>query len=155
MAVAYEQVAAVHRQGYLETASGTGLEMVVALVGIERRRGGFTEGTVVFSRSQAAEGDVVIPQGTRVAGPPKGQDPKRPVPPVETLEEVTLKAGDLSIPVRVRSVGAALNDMVVTHSNSWVQVLCLAKKHDCHSFLRVLKAKHLATSSDFCHSLYF
>lgn len=96
LAVAYEQLGAIYRQGYLETATGQALDQVVALVGMERFQGGHPEGFVSFSRSTPADADIAIPRGTLVAG--RGQ------PMVGTLNHATLKAGDLQVLVRVRCV---------------------------------------------------
>lgn len=95
LAVAYEQLGVIYRQGYLETATGQALDQVVALVGMERFQGGHPEGLVSFSRSSPAEGDISIPQGTLIAG--KGY------PMVGTLNPATLKSGDLQVLVRVRT----------------------------------------------------
>ena len=96
LAVAYEQVASIYKQGYLETATGQALDQVVALVGVERRQGGHPEGFISFARNTPANADISIPRGTLVSG--KGQ------PAMETLQAATLKAGDLQVLVRARGL---------------------------------------------------
>ena len=68
LAVCYEQLDAVYRNAYLDSASGPALDNVVALLGIERQRGGHLEGLAHFSRGQPAPEDIHIPLGTLVAG---------------------------------------------------------------------------------------
>src|SRR5574343_2038909 len=68
LAVCYEQLDSVYRNAYLDSASGPALDNVVALLGLERQRGGHLEGTAVFSRGQPAPEDIHIPLGTLVAG---------------------------------------------------------------------------------------
>lgn len=99
LAVAYEQLGAVYRLGYLETATGKALDQVVALVGLVRQRGGHAEGLLRFSRSTPAPADIRIPAGTLVAG--------RGVPPVETLADAVLDAGSRFVLVRAATVEPA------------------------------------------------
>ena len=96
LALCYAQLDVVWRAGYLETAKGQALDNVVALLGIERQRGGHLVGAVEFSRSQPAEGDIAIPAGTLVAG--------RGRPPAETTREVLLHKGERVVRVDVQSV---------------------------------------------------
>ena len=44
LAVCYEQLDSVYRNAYLDSASGPALDNVVALLGLERQRGGHLEG---------------------------------------------------------------------------------------------------------------
>lgn len=99
LAVAYEQLGAVYRLGYLETATGKALDQVVALVGLTRQKGGHAEGLLRFSRSTAAPADIRIPAGTLVAG--------RSAPPVETLTDAVLDAGSRFVLVRGATVEPA------------------------------------------------
>lgn len=96
LTVAYEQLGAVYRLGYLETAEGKALDQVVALVGLARQRGGHAEGLLRFSRAAPAPADIRIPAGTLIAG--------RGAPPVETLADVVLAAGSRFVLARAASV---------------------------------------------------
>lgn len=96
LAVAYEQIGAVYRLGYLESADGKALDQVVALVGLTRQRGGHAEGFLRLSRTNPAPADIRVPAGTLVAG--------RNVPPVETLSDAVLLAGARFVLVRAASV---------------------------------------------------
>ena len=96
LAVAYEQIGAVYRLGYLESADGKSLDHVVALVGLRRQPGGHAEGLLRLSRTTPAPADIRVPAGTLVAG--------RGVPPVETLADAVLSAGARVVLVRAASV---------------------------------------------------
>ena len=92
-----KQLEKVYQSAFLETAENRDLEQVAALVGISRRDQRFAAGDLVFSRSTPAPADIVIPEGSLVS--------TGDVPPitVETLEQSVLRAGTLSVSVRVRS----------------------------------------------------
>ncbi|WP_148717119.1 baseplate J/gp47 family protein [Chitinolyticbacter meiyuanensis] len=95
LAVCYEQLDHVYRNAYLETAEGGALDNVVALLGLKRRRGGFLEGSVQFSRGTPANEDIHIPAGTLVAG--------RGVPLCATVDSAVLARGELQVGVGVRA----------------------------------------------------
>ena len=63
----YALLETVYQAGFVDTATGDALDNVVALLGIERVRGGRPAGEVEFTRAQAAPGELTIPAGTRVA----------------------------------------------------------------------------------------
>jgi uncharacterized phage protein gp47/JayE len=97
LAVCYEQLRRVYRFGYIDSAEGPALDKVVALLGLERRRGGLLEGAVRFSRAQAAPEDIPIPPGTRLAG--------RGVPAFETVEKgAAIVKGEQEAMVKVRAL---------------------------------------------------
>jgi len=96
LAVAYAQLDQVYQLGYLDTAHGAALDNVVALLGLSRRRGGYLQGTVTFTRATPAPEQIPIPQGTPVAG--------RDVPPVETAAPTSIPRGGTEATVSVRSV---------------------------------------------------
>lgn len=62
----YAQMDAVYQSAYVDTATATSLENVVALLGIERVEGGHATGEVEFRRSAATPGAIAINAGTRV-----------------------------------------------------------------------------------------
>ena len=96
LAVCYEQLDAVYRNAYLDSAAGAALDNVVALLGMERQRGGHLEGTATFSRGQPAPEDIHIPLGTLVAG--------RDVPLFATTANAVLDKGSRQVVVGVRAV---------------------------------------------------
>ncbi len=62
----YAQLDAVYQAGFVDTAGGSALDKVVALLGIERVTGAHPAGEVVFTRSRNSRGAVTIPAGTRL-----------------------------------------------------------------------------------------
>jgi uncharacterized phage protein gp47/JayE len=63
-ALVYEEVNEAYKAGFVDSASGTSLNNVVAILGISRKTGGYAQGTVAFFRDPAVDGNVTIPQGT-------------------------------------------------------------------------------------------
>jgi uncharacterized phage protein gp47/JayE len=96
LAVAYEQLDIVYRYAFLETAEGTALDQVVALLGLERLARGFLIGSVEFSRATPTDADIPIPAGTLVAG--------LNVPLVQTVADARLEAGQKAVRIGVQSV---------------------------------------------------
>lgn len=93
LALAYLQLDRIYDSAFLETAEGSSLDKVVALVGVQRLPGGFPVARLRFSRLEGSSGQVTIPANTAVvdAG---GQR-------YLTLETLTLEPGESS-----REVGA-------------------------------------------------
>ncbi|WP_157732516.1 baseplate J/gp47 family protein [Cellulomonas sp. PSBB021] len=58
---------AVYRSAFLETAQGTSLDKVVALVGVARRPGGVPTARVRFTRAAGSTGRITVPVGTVVS----------------------------------------------------------------------------------------
>ncbi len=102
-AVVAHQLEAIYDAAYVDTASGTDLDHVVALVGVERRGQLHARGEVTFRRATPAPADVTIPAGTLVS------TAEPPLVTVETTEAVTLRRGTLSVaaPVRAQAEGPA------------------------------------------------
>jgi hypothetical protein len=62
----YAQLEAVYQSGFIDTATGSSLSNVVALLGVERIPGGRATGEVEFQRVAGTRGAINIPAGTRV-----------------------------------------------------------------------------------------
>ena len=62
----YAQLEAVYDSAFVDTATGSSLDNVVALLGIERVRGGRPAGEIEFTRAPGSPGTITIPAGTRV-----------------------------------------------------------------------------------------
>ncbi|HIK55490.1 MAG TPA: baseplate J/gp47 family protein [Synechococcales cyanobacterium M55_K2018_004] len=62
----YAQLEVVYDSGFVDTATDSALDKVVALLGIERVTGGRAAGLVEFTRSANSLGAINIPAGTRV-----------------------------------------------------------------------------------------
>jgi hypothetical protein len=94
----------VYQSGFIDTASGTSLNNVVALLGITRVTGGSAAGEVEFSRASASTGTITVPAGTRVAS----ADGKVTY---QTTEEGSLAVGQNVARIPVRDLDAK-NDPV-------------------------------------------
>lgn len=97
LAILEKQLELVYRSGFVDTAEGTALEQVVALLGLQRKGGDYATGRVRFYRESAAPADISIPSSTRVS---TGLNP--PVSFVTTAHR-TLRKGQLSVEVQIRS----------------------------------------------------
>lgn len=62
----YAQLDVVYQSGFIDTATGSALDNVVALLGVTRVRGGRPAGEVAFTRATGSRGAINIPAGTRV-----------------------------------------------------------------------------------------
>lgn len=104
LAVLRKQLELVYRSGFIDTAEGFSLDMVVALLGITRKPRDFAVGGVRFFRDTPAPADIFIPSGARVSTSlaVPGEGKPRPVSFVTTADR-TLARGQLSIEARVRA----------------------------------------------------
>lgn len=66
LALAYQQLDQVYKSAFLETAEGDSLDRVVALIGVERMRGGHPVARLRFTRAPGAGGNVTLVGGTPV-----------------------------------------------------------------------------------------
>ena len=62
----YQQIRLAHLAGFIDTAAGKSLDLVVSILGVERKTGELAEGLVSFFRDPAVQGNVHVPQGTRL-----------------------------------------------------------------------------------------
>jgi hypothetical protein len=95
LAVISEQMAAIYRAGFVETATGSALDHIAALLSIVRRDERFAGGEVLFGRSTPAPGEITVPAGT-VVSTDRGES-------FETTADRTLRRGQLSLAVPVRA----------------------------------------------------
>src|SRR5262249_31079840 len=66
IAVVYQQINEAYRSGFLDTATGRSLDLVVSILGLARRRADSASGLVTFYRATgaaAADGAITIPAG--------------------------------------------------------------------------------------------
>lgn len=91
----YANLEMVYQAGFIDTAADTSLDKVVALLGIERIRGGRPAGKARFTRAPASAGSITIPRGTRI------MDKKGEVE-YETIEaaEMAPQQNVLIVPIR-------------------------------------------------------
>ncbi len=93
------QLEGVYRDGFIDTASGSALDKVVALLGVERVSGGRASGDVRFTRVAGGRGAITIPAGTRLMTADGEIE-------YETTEAVTMADGQNAIRVSARDIEA-------------------------------------------------
>lgn len=93
----YALLETVYKSAFVDTANADALDNVVALLGIERVRGGRPAGDVEFTRADGAPGELTIPAGTRVAT----ADAKTQY---ELTASVSLSPGQSSVRVSARDL---------------------------------------------------
>ncbi|HYQ46038.1 MAG TPA: baseplate J/gp47 family protein [Polyangiaceae bacterium] len=96
LALLYAQLNLVYDSAFLDSASDSSLERVVALLGYQRFRAGRAIGTVTFARRPGSVGSITIPAGTPITD---SSDKIR----YETTEARSLLAGESSAQVAVRA----------------------------------------------------
>lgn len=100
----YAQLEAVRDAGFLESATGSALDKVVALLGIQRVPADRATAGLEFARAAGTPGAITIPAGTRVIDPDVQVE-------YETVETVTLAPAQTRVRVDARDVEPA-NDPV-------------------------------------------
>jgi hypothetical protein len=95
----YAQMQAVYDAGFIATATGSALDHVVALLGIERVRAGRNATALEFRRLPNARGQITVPAGTRVLTADGAIE-------YETLDELLLADGQPSGRVSARDLVA-------------------------------------------------
>ena len=100
LALLYEKMNIVYMGGFVDTATGTQLDNVVAILGIKRGLPDFAEGVVTFIRDSGTD-NILIPVGTLVA---TEETPEQEKKVFQTLEEKTLEGSQTQVDVKVRAV---------------------------------------------------
>jgi hypothetical protein len=95
LALLYAQLNLAYDSAFLETATGSSLDRVVALLGYQRFRAGRPVGSVTFTRRAGATGNITIPAGTPITDT---SDKIR----YETVETRAMLAGETTAQVAVR-----------------------------------------------------
>jgi hypothetical protein len=96
IATVYEQINEAYRSGFIDTAKGKSLDLVVSILGVERKTKEFAVGLVTFFRDAAVVGNITIPEGTTVTTT-KGDVL------FETSEARTLQRGQARIDAPIRA----------------------------------------------------
>ncbi len=100
LALLYEKLHQVYLAGYIDTAEGQQLDMVVAILGIERSLPDFAVGEVIFERDVGSE-DIDIPLGTLVAtADTQGRARKT----YTTIEPKVLSKDQATVAVKVQAI---------------------------------------------------
>lgn len=101
IATVYEQVDEMYRSAFLDTARGRSLDLVVSILGLERKAGEYAAGSVSFYRDPAAgDGDVAIVEGLALRTTDGGAS-------FVTAEMRVLQRGQARVDVPVRAAGAS------------------------------------------------
>lgn len=66
IATVYQQINLAYLAGFIDTATGKSLDLVVAILGVTRKTKDFAVGLVTFLRDPAIEGNITIPAGTQL-----------------------------------------------------------------------------------------
>ncbi len=93
----YAQLEAVYDAGFIDSAAGSALDRVVALLDVQRITGNHPVGMVLFTRAASSRGVISIPAGTRIST----EDGKIEY---ETTETVTLLVGQQTVRARAQDV---------------------------------------------------
>ena len=99
----YDEMDAAYNAGFIDTANGNALDMVVSILGIQRKSAQFATGTVTFMRRNPSQ-DVNVPRGTRVST--RASNPRN-VKIYETSMNVRIPKGqnDVEIPIKCLTPG--------------------------------------------------
>jgi uncharacterized phage protein gp47/JayE len=100
IAFLYEQMEITYENGFLDTATGKGLDLVTGILGLERKSANFAVGVVTFSRENAGE-KVKIMRGTRIS---TNSDDANNIKLFETVESAELNEGVLDVDVPIKAV---------------------------------------------------
>ncbi|PUB12422.1 baseplate J/gp47 family protein [Yoonia sediminilitoris] len=96
IATLYEQLNRAYRYGFVDTAEGKALDLVVSILGVTRKAGDYAAGLVTFFRDPGVTGDVTIASGTALTA-------NNGAVTFETTQQRTLQRGQARIDVPVRA----------------------------------------------------
>jgi Baseplate J-like protein len=101
IATVYQQINLAYLSGFVDTATGQSLDLVVAILGVKRKTKEFAQGLVTFFRDPSAgDGNITIPENTLLSTE-KGEST------FVTIELRTLQRGQVRIDVPVRATLAS------------------------------------------------
>jgi uncharacterized phage protein gp47/JayE len=98
--ILYEQLNQVYLSAFIDSAEGSQLEMLVALLGIQRGLPDFAEGTVTFQRDLGTD-IIEIPVGTLVTTEDSEKSPKKAY---TTIESKIFPANLKTVEVKIQAV---------------------------------------------------
>jgi uncharacterized phage protein gp47/JayE len=96
LAVLHRQMEEIYWSAFVDSAAGSSLDHLAALLGLARKDARFASGEVLFTRGTPAPGDIAIPPGT-LSSTLQGEN-------FETTDARTLRRGQLSVVAPVRAV---------------------------------------------------
>ncbi|HVG00748.1 MAG TPA: baseplate J/gp47 family protein [Chloroflexia bacterium] len=101
IATVYEQLNRAYLSGFVDTATGQSLDLVVSILGVKRKTAEYASGLVTFFRDVAArDGNITIPEGTQLST-------KQGEATFVTVQLRTLQRGQVRIDVPVRASDAS------------------------------------------------
>lgn len=110
IATVYQQVNQAYLSGFVDSAHGKALDLVVSILGIKRQPKDFAIGLVTFFRDpQAGDGNITIPENTLVATE-KGEAA------FSTTQLRTLQRGQVRIDLPVRATAASKGEAGIVDS---------------------------------------
>jgi uncharacterized phage protein gp47/JayE len=100
-AVLHKQMEQIYQSAFVDSASGSSLDHIAALLALTRKDAKFASGEVLLKRSTPADGDITVPAGALVSTA-DGRN-------FETTDKRTLRKGQLSVvaPIRAQVEGTA------------------------------------------------
>jgi len=96
IAVVYQQINQAYLAGFIDTATGKSLDLVVSILGVQRQRGDSAVGFATFFRDPAVSGTISVIEGTRLIAPETGAT-------FQTTQPRTLQQGQVRIDVPIRA----------------------------------------------------
>lgn len=96
----YEKMRLVYLSAYVDTAEGTHLDNVVAVLGVQRGLPDFAEGKIMFTRDPGNT-DILVPAATIVA---TEETPDQPKKNYQTLEPLLITKDQIQAEVRIQAV---------------------------------------------------
>lgn len=96
----YQKMNLVYLSAFVDSAEGTHLDQVVAILGIQRSLPDYAVGEVVFTRDKG-NADIIIPAGTLVATEDTPETPKKVY---QTIEAAVLAKDQPEVTVKVQAV---------------------------------------------------
>jgi hypothetical protein len=101
IATVYQQINEAYLSGFVDTATGLSLDLVVSILGVVRKTREYAVGLVTFFRDPASgDGNITIPEGTALSTD-KGEAT------FTTVQLRTIQRGQARIDVPVRAAGAS------------------------------------------------
>lgn len=107
LTVLRKQLELVYDSAFIDTAEGSDLDRVVALLAITRKRRDYASGKVRFFRDTPAPADIFIPEDTRVS------TALNPPAAFATTAAKVLRRGQLAVEAEIRAVAPGTGGLVV------------------------------------------
>ena len=108
----YEKMNLVYLSAFVDTATGSQLDNVVAILGIQRGLPDFAVGEVSFFRDKGNE-DIAIPVGTLVATEDSPENPKKVY---QTIDAVVLGENATTVSVKVQAIERGIEQNAATEA---------------------------------------